>query len=153
MGNALLSKAIRPQQHQPDTHSAVHSGDGRSEDPILKGLLNRTSGDSAIQQVKESNFEERVVFWVIHTAANLLSVNAAGHLPCSGRHTNISEALTCNQAAVTFQGFPKEEQSAFKRQMLLKNTARETESKYITEQSTKPSSCQENPPPFFFFFF
>lgn len=40
-----------------DTHSAVHSGDGGSEDPILERLLNRTSGDSATQHVKESHVE------------------------------------------------------------------------------------------------
>jgi len=60
--STLPPKATRGQRHQPDTHSAVHSGDGRREDPVLEGLLHGTSGDSAIQRVKESSAEGRAVF-------------------------------------------------------------------------------------------
>lgn len=67
--------------------SAVHSGDGRSEDPILEGLLNRTSGDSATQQVKESNSKGGGAFRETHTG-NPPLVTAAGQTPKPPRHSH-----------------------------------------------------------------
>lgn len=156
---AYQSGRRQPGPHA-DTHSAVHSGDGRSEDPILEGLLNRTSGDSATQHVKESNCGGRGAFRETHTG-NLPFVTAPGHLPHSGRHPNPPQhSHTARQPQALS---PARGGRVSTGQMSPTTRARAAASKRIVERSTKPWSCQENPPPpvgwglffglFFFFSF
>lgn len=144
--NPLLSKARLPAAAGPcaDTHGAVHSGDGGSEDPILEGLLDRTSGDPARQQVKENKAEG----WRFGGRNRECIVRQCSRSPPTlSAHTQTPPRFsrgTYGPSGLPSRGAKRGLQRADGTDKYSEKNRKQAK---VTRQSTKPLSCQENPLP------